>query len=85
MFIILIGIGLIRAPLNFWPGVLLIFLIRIGIRTPSPQMWQEGDALVICVSSYSKQDIRENGPPGIIGGFIRERGGPGFPGIVPSE
>jgi hypothetical protein len=31
IFIILLGIGLIWAPLNIWPYVLAIFLIMIGI------------------------------------------------------
>jgi hypothetical protein len=49
MFIILIGIGLIRAPLNFWPGVLLIFLIRIGIRTLPADVAGGGRFSYLCI------------------------------------
>jgi hypothetical protein len=84
IFIILIGIGLIPGPLNFWPCVLLIFLIRIGIRIPPADVAGGGRFNYSCIRKC-KAYIWENGRPDIFRGFIRKRGDQGFPGDRPFQ
>lgn len=84
MFMILIGIGLIRAPLNFWPYVPAIFLTcSASGSSPADVTGEGGRSFPVDLRIQSR--ISGKTVPGVIGGFIRERGGPGFPGDRPLQ